>query len=91
MLTLLLTVLVGLVLTFVLLFLVDEESDYKVPFLHKKQSCVNTSTRFAFKLDSLSSTAKRAKELGALVIRNICRLYDSLSDNNNNTNNKMRA
>lgn len=85
MLTLLLTVLVGIVLTFVLLFLVDEESDQKVPFLHKDQSCVNTSTRLAFRLDSLSSTAKRAKELGALMIRNVCRLYDTI------TNNKMRA
>ena len=85
MLTLLLTILVGIVLAFVLLFLVDEESDQKVPFFHKDQSCVNPSTRFAFRLDSLSSTAKHAKELGALMIRNVCRLYDSI------TNNKMRA
>lgn len=88
MLTLLLTVLVGLILTFVLLFLVDEESDREVPLLHKNLSCVNTSTRLAFKLDSFSSTARHAKELGALMIRNICRLYNNLT---NNSNDKMRA
>lgn len=74
MLTLSFALLVGIILTLILLIFIDEESSFKVPFLHRKMSIVNVFTKTAFISAFVSSMIKHVKDWGTLTISNICRL-----------------
>ena len=76
MLTLSFSLLVGIILTLILLIFIDEESSFKVPFLHRKMSIVNFFTKTAFISSFISTTVKHMKDLGTLTISNLCRLTD---------------
>ncbi|EGG82938.1 hypothetical protein HMPREF9477_01099 [Lachnospiraceae bacterium 2_1_46FAA] len=74
MLTLSFALLVGIILALILLIFIDEESSIKVPFLHRKVSIVDMSTKTAFISAFIFSMVKHIKDWGTVTISNICRL-----------------